>query len=141
MLIFLVVGLTLIASWSIIRITTKKKYKKFDKVLYRQSDMHNLMKKFFSKELPVSKQVSSQLKKRKDKDMVKVLIISNQAYWVSDNIFYVADAENDNVVPDTARPVDINSMSKKDIDRMLFILDNLEQRDINDSGSSGDKRF
>lgn len=141
MVIFLVVGLTLIASWSIIRITTKKKYKKFDKVLYRQSDMHNLMKKFFSKELPVNKKVSSQLKKRKDKDMVKVLIISNQAYWVSDNIFYVADAENDNVVADTARPVDINSMSKKDIDRMLFILDNLEQRDINDSGSSGDKRF
>lgn len=131
----------MIASWSIIRITTKKKYKKFDKVLYRQSDMHNLMKKFFSKELPVNKKVSSQLKKRKDKDMVKVLIISNQAYWVSDNIFYVADAENDNVVADTARPVDINSMSKKDIDRMLFILDNLEQRDINDSGSSGDKRF
>ena len=140
-MIFLIVGLTLVATWLIIRITTKKKYKNFDRVLYRQSDMHNLMKKFFSQELPSNKVVSSQLKKRKDKDMVKVLIIGNQAYWVSENIFYVADAENDSVLPDTAQPVNTETMSKKDIDKMLFILDNLKQGNTDDSGSAGNKRL
>jgi hypothetical protein len=140
-MIFLVVGLTLLATWLIIRITTKKKYKNFNRVLYRQSDMHNLMKKFFSQELPSNKVVSSQLKKRKDKDMVKVLIIGNQAYWVSENIFYVADAENDSVLPDTAQPVNTETMSKKDIDKMLFILDNLKQGNTDDSGSAGNKRL
>lgn len=140
-MIFLIVGLTLVATWLIIRITTKKKYKNFDRVLYRQSDMHNLMKKFFSQELPSNKVVSSQLKKRKDKDMVKVLIIGNQAYWVSENIFYVADAENDSVLPDTAQPVNTETMSKKDIDKMLFILDNLKQGNADDSGSAGNKRL
>lgn len=67
--------------------------------------------------------------------------MGEEAYWVSDNIFFIAKAEDGRVLLETAEPVDVNSMSKKDINRMLFILDNLKERDVNDSGSTGNERF
>jgi len=136
----LVMGLTILSSWSIIRITTKNRYKKYHKTLYKQSDLHKIMKKFFDRDLVSEKiEPSSQLQKHKEKNSIKVLILENQAYWVADNKFYVAEAFNGIVIPETAKPVDTNEMSKKDVDKMLFILDNLQNGKANDSGSAGDK--
>ena len=67
--------------------------------------------------------------------------MGEEAYWVSDNMFFIAKAEYGQVLLETAKPVDINNMSKKDIDKMLFILDNLKERDVNDSGGTGNERF
>jgi hypothetical protein len=43
----LIVGLTSIVSWSIIRIIRKNAKKGFSKTLYSQSDIHKLLKYFF----------------------------------------------------------------------------------------------
>ena len=136
MLYVITFGLTIIASWFIIRIVTKSKYRKSHRVIYRQSDMHKMMKKFFTYELPEKEDPSSQLQKRREKDTIKVLFIEDQAYWVASNIFYVANVENGTPVPETAKPVDTANMSKKDIQKMLSILDNLRGGNKNDSGSS-----
>jgi hypothetical protein len=71
--------------------------------------------------------------------MIKIIVIDNKAYWVKDNVFYSADTDNGDIVSPTAEPVDISTMSKKDIDKMLFILDNLRKGIQNDSGSSGNE--
>lgn len=134
---FLASGLTMVATWYILRITTRRKYKEFGRVLYRQSDMHRMMKNFFTYELaqkPIEKK--SQLQQRKSKDFTKVVIVEDQAYWVLDNIFYVAETENGKVKPETASPIDTESMSKKDVKKMLFILDNLKGGIENDSGGT-----
>jgi hypothetical protein len=71
--------------------------------------------------------------------MIKIIVIENKAYWVKDNIFYFADTNNGDIVDVTAKPVDISSMSKKDMDKMLFILDNLRKGKKDDSGSTGNE--
>jgi thymidine kinase len=136
-------GLTVIASWFIIRITTKSRNKAFRKTLYRQSDLHKVMKKFFSQQIvnTLNEEKSSQLTKRKEKDTIKVIVVDEKAYWVSDNVFYTADAVHGNPIPETAQPLDTKQMSNKDISKMLFILDNLKDGELNDSGSTGNERL
>jgi hypothetical protein len=136
----LIVGLTLIAYWAILKVIKKRSKKVFSKTLYRQSDMHRMLKYFFSLEITNNEKRPSQLTKRIEKDMIKVIVMENQAYWVSDNTFYVAKAFEGEVLPDTAEPVDIESMSRKDIDKMLFILDNLKNgKEKDDSSSAGNE--
>jgi hypothetical protein len=135
----ILVGLTIAASWFIIRVIGKSARKSFSKTLYSQSDIHNLLKYFFSLNIDNSEKPPSQLTKRKEKDMIKVIVMGNLAYWVSENIFYVAEAVDGEVVPETAEPVDTNSMSRRDLDKMLFILDSLKNGKKNDSSSAGNE--
>ncbi len=133
-------GLTLIVSWTILKVIKNRSKKVFSRTLYRQSDMHRMLKYFFSLEIANNEKRPSQLTKRIEKDMIKVIVMENQAYWVSDNTFYVAKAFEGEVLPNTAEPVDIENMSRKDIDKMLFILDNLKNgKEKDDSSSAGNE--
>jgi hypothetical protein len=129
--------LTFIVSLAIIIIMNKKIGKKMSRTLYSQKDTHELFKYFFSIDSSNQKKRLSQLTKHTEKSMIKVMVIGQEAYWVSDNTFYVAKAIDGEVEPGSAQPVDIENMSKNDINKMLFILDNLESGKKNDSGSSG----
>jgi hypothetical protein len=51
-------------------------------------------------------------------------------------MFYVADTFDGAVDSETVRPVDTNNMSKRDIDKMLFILDSLKNGNSDDSSSA-----
>jgi len=101
------------------------------------------MKKFFSQQLITDIDInrSSQLTRRREKDTIKVIVIDEKAYWVSDNVFYVADAVEGNPIPETAQPLDTKQMSNKEINKMLFILDNLKNGKSDDSGSTGNERL
>ena len=135
----LIVGLTFIVNWLIIKVIRKRARKNFSRTLYRQSDIHSLMKYFFSLNINNNEKPPSQLTKRRERDMIKVIVIGNLAYWVSDNIFYVAEAIDGEVIPQTAKPVDTNSMSRRDLDKMLFILDSLKNGKKDDSSSAGNE--
>ena len=137
----IIVGLTLVVFFVIIKVIKKRSKKVFSKTLYRQSDMHRMLKYFFSLEINSNIKPPSQLTKRKEKDMIKVVVIENQAYWVLNNTFYVAKAFDGQVIPDTAEPVDIESMSRKDIEKMLSILDSLKNGKEDDSSSAGNERL
>ena len=135
------VGLTLPFVWVILKLMRKRARKRFSKTLYRQSDIHKLLKYFFSIRLPNNKGPSSQLTKRKEKNMTKVIFVDNQAYWVSENTFFVAESINGEIQRQTTRPVNTNGLSKIDLNKMLFILDSLKNGSKNDSGSSGNERL
>ena len=107
------------------------------RTLYSQKDTHELFKYFFSIDSSSNKKRLSQLTKHTEKSMIKVMVMGQEAYWVSDNTFYVAKTIDGEVEPGSASPVDIENMSKNDINRMLFILDNLQNGTKNDSGSAG----
>jgi len=134
--IALIVGLTLAMFSSILIIIGKKEKKSFNKTLYRQSDMHNMLKEFFFRDIFDNEAVSSQSKIWKDKKTTKFLIIDQKAYWVSNNMFYVGDTDNGQVKPETGKPIDISTMSQKEVNKMLFILDNLNGGRKNDSGGA-----
>jgi len=129
--------LTITVFCYILIVMNKKRQKSFNKILYRQSDMHNILKDFFFKDIFDDKVVTSQSKIWKEKQTTKVVIIDQKAYWVSNNMFYVGDTVDGKVRPETGRPLDTTKMSKKEIDKMLFILDNLKNGKLNDSGSTG----
>ena len=135
-------GLTLVVSWAILVIIKKRNNKKYSSLMYRQSDMHRMLKYFFSLNVKEKEGPLSQLHKRLEESMLKVLVVGNAAYWVLDNVFYVADAFENQVNPETARPVDIENMSRSEMDKMLFILDSLKDGEVeNDRSSSGNEGF
>ena len=102
--------------------------------------MHNMLKYFFSLNIETQGKPSSQLTKRLEKDMIRVIVVGSQAYWVSDNTFYVADALDGEVDTETAKPVDVQSMSKLEVNKMLSILDSLTNGKVgNDRSSTGNE--
>ena len=135
----MILGLTLILAWFILRVGKRNKKKPFSRTLHKQSDMHRLMKLFFSMPLSNNQQNFSQLTKHKEKGMIKVMVLGNEAYWISNNIFYVAEAINGEVQRHTTKPIDTSTLSKGDLDKMLFILDSLKDGKRDDRGSSGHK--
>jgi hypothetical protein len=140
MLYLIAVPLTLAIFLSIIVIMKKINKRKNSYVIYRQSDIHKMLKYFFSLNIETQSKPSSQLTKRLEKDMIRVIVVGSQAYWVSDNTFYVADALDGEVDTETARPVDVQSMSKSEVNKMLSILDSLTNGKVgNDRSSTGNE--
>ena len=129
--------LSFLLSFILIRwVDSKKKISK-GKVIYKQSDTHKFLKEFFSRDIS-SKPKKSQLKSREEKKATKIVVTEDdKAYWVIDNIFYVCDVINGRPNFDTTKPIDTTNMSKKELDKMLFILDNLGRGDKNELGGSG----
>lgn len=138
---FIGFGLTFLISFCIIFIMKKKINKKMSRTLYSQKDAHELFKYFFAIDSSNQKKRLSQLTKHTEKSMIRVMVVGHEAYWVSNNTFYVANAIGGEVESGSAKPVDIENMSKNDINKMLFILDNLQNGNKNDSGSSGNERI
>lgn len=136
MIYLLSISLTLIAVCSIIIIAVKRSRKNFARISYSQSDIHNIVKNFIPKDLFEKPSLVSQAKKHVRNNTVRVLMIEGQAYWVHDNMFYVADTANGLVDPETVRPIDTNNMSNRDIDKMLFILDSLRNGNSDDSSGA-----
>ena len=136
---FLSISLTLLLSWSIIKLNGYKVSKTLKGVKYTQSDIHESIRAFIPKKINNKKKIESQSAKHAANTMVKIIVIEDKAYWVKDNIFYFADALDGDIVSPTAKPVDIESMSKQDINKMLFILDNLREGIQNDSGGTGNE--
>ena len=136
MILFVILGLTMVAISYIIIITVKKNKKFFAKVVYSQSDIHQIVRHFLPKDLFEMPKPVSQARKHVSKNTVRVLIIEDQAYWVHDNMFYIADTAEGLVNADTVRPVDTHNMSKRDIDKMLFILDSLKNGNSDDSSGA-----
>jgi len=134
----LIVGLTFVVSWSIIKISNKKRGRFLSKIRYRQSNIYEMVKDVIPKEMFEKPKVITQSQKHVQKNMLKVVITEGRAYWILDNVFYTADAINGRVDESTVEPLNIQNLSKKDLSKMLSILDDLRKgMGSNDSGSSG----
>jgi hypothetical protein len=59
--------------------------------------------------------------------MLKVVITEGKAYWTVNNVFYTANAINGRVDEETIEPLDIHNMSKKELAKMMDILDDLRK--------------
>lgn len=133
-----VVLLTILVSFAILKIVTKNEQNFLKQIVYRQSDIHNITKNLY-KNKNVVKKKETQLTKRMDDEAVKVVLTDDKAYWVADNTFYDADLVDDRPDMSTAKPIDTSSLSKEDIDKMLFILDNLDRGNKDERGSTGNE--
>ena len=133
------IGLTLMSAWSIIVYNRYKVSKPLRSIRYSQSDTHQIIRSIVPKKLNNKKEIESQSAKHAANTMIKIIVIENKAYWVKDNVFYFADTDSGDIVDVTAKPVEISDMSKQDIDKMLFILDNLRKGNEDDSSGAGNE--
>jgi propanediol utilization protein len=110
-------------------------------IRYSQSHIHLLMKPLLPpmSEINAKKPTINQSRKYIKKNRVRVLIIDEKAYWKKDNVLYVANVNDSEIDKDNAHVVDIMGMDKVELDKMLFIVDQLSEGNEDDSRSSGDK--
>ena len=136
----LIMGLTLLSYWSIIKISNKKRMIFLSKNKYRQSSIYEMVKDVIPKQRFDKPKVITQSQKHIQKNMLRVVIADGSAYWILNNVFYTANAINGRVDEETIKPLDIENMSTKELDKMLSILDDLKQGvGPNDSSSTGNK--
>ena len=72
--------------------------------------------------------VRSQLEKVRKRNIIRVAIVDRKAYWVHDNIFYQADVVDGYIDNDDATPIDAHSLSKKELNKLLTILDSIQDK-------------
>jgi len=130
--------LTIVLSLAIIEIVKINQGRAFKKNVYRQTDMHRIFKGTTARN-NFTKKRETQIDKRAKGKSVKIVAIDDKAYWVVDNTFYTANIINDHPDMSTAQPVDTSNMSRSDIDKMLFILDNLDRGKNDERGSAGNE--
>lgn len=68
---------------------------------------------------------SSQLSQIRKKNLVRVAIVGEKAYWVHDNTFYESDIVDGYIDNEAARPIDAHKLSKREFDKLLKVLDNI----------------
>ncbi len=136
----LIMGLTLLSYWSIIKISNKRRMIFLNKNKYRQSSIYEMVKDVVPKQRFDKPKVITQSQRHIQKNMLRVVIAEGNAYWILNNVFYTANAINGRVDEETIKPLDIENMPVKELDKMLSILDDLKQGvGPNDSSGTGNK--
>jgi hypothetical protein len=89
----------------------------------------------------VQNPIITQTSKHHDSLHVKVVIADNEAYWISNDKFYVADVRDKMVIQESTREVDTMAMDDVELNKISEIVELLRKEDKNDRGSSGNKKL
>jgi hypothetical protein len=108
-----------------------------NKFRYSQSHIHQIIKPLIPPPSKLKKQIDRQSFKHEEKTNIKVVIMDEKAYWVRGNKFYEADVDGRDIDKESAKVVDTMHMDRVQLDKMLFIMDQLRDGKKDDSGSSG----
>lgn len=106
---------------------------------YGQSHIHSLMKPLLPPNVRLRKELNTQAVKHLNKVQFKVIIVGPDAFWIKDNVLYTAKVTQEGVDKDTTAPVDTMAMNSVELDKMVFIVDQLRNGLKHDSGSSGNQ--
>ena len=83
----------------------------------------------------------SQTSNFEDSLHIKVVISDDEAYWISNNIFYVADVRDRMVVQESARAVDTMTMDDVQLKKITEIVEILREEENNDRRGPWDKKL
>jgi hypothetical protein len=109
-------------------INKRQKVKLMHKIPFRQSMLHEILKFSMPTNAELKKKVDTQSRIRSREGVIKVIQAPDKkAYWVEDNIFYYAEVVDGQFDPTNKQPVDTNGLSNKEVNKLLFILDNLNK--------------
>lgn len=134
---FLGSAITMIAMFITTRLVLPRKLNaKVNNFRYSQSHIHTLIMPLIPDIKNYKKKIITQSSKHDERVNIKVVIFDNKAYFVKDGSFYSADMDGDFIDRQTATVVDTIGMDKVQLDKMLFIMDQLRDGKKNDSGDS-----
>lgn len=106
---------------------------------YSQSHIHSIIRPLMPPTASLRKPLNTQSSKHLEGVQIRVIIIGPDAYWIKDNILYTAKVTKEGVDKETTFPVDTMSMDKVELDKTIFIVDQLQNGQKRDSGSTGNK--
>jgi|688.fasta_scaffold1123832_1 hypothetical protein len=103
---------------------------------YFVRQISNKKSKNFNQEITVSQILKSpkiknnlkesQMEKLEKESKVRVAVVKNVAYWAHENVLYSVDLEEDGQINlDKAKPVDVFSLSKKDLNHITKVVDSI----------------
>ena len=106
---------------------------------YSQSHIHMLILPLLPEIRKYKKKMITQSSKHEERTNVKVVIMDNKAYFIKNGTFYCADMHGTEIDGANATSVDTMAMDKVQLDKMLFIMDQLRDGKKDDSGDSRDQ--
>lgn len=121
-------SLTFVLSIAIIKYMSSINYNNYRRSVIRQSNNHFINNMFNVNSKTKNSKPISQLRKYNAQNTVKAIVMNDKAYWVVDNVFYTADAYDKDIDPASIKPIDIENISKEEVEKLLSILDNLKDR-------------
>lgn len=115
---------------TLVRETTPKS------IVYRQSHIKLLTQaaNFRLFDFPVR---ATQSRKIFEKNQMRIVFSEDKAYWIKNNTFLQADLINGEIDDSTTKVVDIMTMDKVELDKMIFIVQKLTEGMSNDGRGSG----
>jgi hypothetical protein len=136
---FLGSAITMIAMFVTTRLISYNKFNTKNNIpRYSQSHIHMLVLPLLPEIKKYKKKMITQSSKHEEKTNIRVVILDNKAYFVSNGTFYCADMHGTEIDKASATLVDTIGMDKVQLDKMLFIMDQLRDGNKNDSGDSRD---
>ena len=110
-------------------INKKNKREPFFLIKYSQSHIHRILSPLLPQVDQISKisNKNNQSGKHLKNTNVRVLIVEGKAYWTKNNVFYVSSIVDGDIDKDNAQVVDTMGMNKVELDKMLFIIDQLRK--------------
>lgn len=94
-------------------------------IRYSQSHIHNLIDPFLPDNVELTLLKPSQSTNYLEEIQTKILFVEDKAYWIKDGVFFVADAIDHQVDKESAKQVDTMSMSKVELEKIIFIVEKL----------------
>ena len=82
--------------------------------------------------LNIPERIETQASKYHDSSQTRILFTEQHAYWIKDNSVYRADVVEGAILNESAKPLDIMSMDKVELDEMMFIIETLTEGSDND---------
>lgn len=110
-------------------------------IRYSQSHIYSLLSPYLDYAPEPVKQIKTQSLDYHKKIYVRILVFNGKAYWIKSNVFYTAEFKEGMVDKDTTKEVDTMSMTKPELDQMMFIVEKLQEGSNDDNWNSGKSYF
>ena len=62
-----------------------------------------------------------------EKDMTKIMIVEDKAYWIKDNQLYMAKVEDGKIDNYSTQQVDTMAMDSVELERTMFVVEKLTE--------------
>lgn len=87
------------------------------------------------------KEETQSMKYFREQYTTKIVLTQDKAYWISDNALLVAGLIDGNIDKENAKVVDTMAMDKVELEKVIFIVEELTKGANNDNGNSGNKKL
>jgi hypothetical protein len=112
-----------------------------EKIRYSQSHIHEIIKYNIPDSMFSPIRGPTQSSHHEKSMHLKVLFIEKEAYWIKENALFIAEQEDGIVKEETARRVDTMGMNSVQLEKLVYIVDALNEGNENDRGYTGNKGF